>query len=399
MPHRTLIITVGQTPQVVTETVYALLKAPNPWIPNKILLATTRLAADLFASGSADRGLDPLVGAEGRLRLMYQELDLADSYVEPEVHPSCFPSGAYIDDVRSAPQVSAFANTLLRLVRVETADEQTEVHLSLAGGRKTMSYLAGQVMSIYGRSRDVLSHVLVEPAQFETQAAARFWWPGQKDPTPVVDREGQPTGRFLDTTTAHVLLHGVPFIRLRAYLPSDELFHGDIDYDSAVARANDALAIDRLVINLDSKTPSIRVGPYTQRLDPKMAALFAVIAHAKKNGVVLRSTGQADLRQLTFDKSVDQFINIWANILAGIRARELLISDPSAYEGKFNEELRVLKRDFNFKGDVGVPVSRLRQSFKDFPKFLADKVLSKRNLETGFPASGIEIIHPSGLVI
>ncbi|MBF4102237.1 hypothetical protein INT80_01850 [Gallibacterium anatis] len=40
------------------------------------------------------------------------------------------------------------------------------MHVSIAGGRKTMGFFAGYALSLYGRAQDSLSHVLVS-AEYE----------------------------------------------------------------------------------------------------------------------------------------------------------------------------------------------------------------------------------------
>jgi CRISPR-associated protein (TIGR02584 family) len=176
-----LIITVGETPQVVTETVYGLLTQPDPWVPDRIIIATTGRGADGFRQGvppSEDgrfAGRPPLTGAEGRLVALYNELGKADQHVEPEIAVAHMADGRRIGDIRSDAEVNAFADMLLELVAEATADDTGQLHLSLAGGRKTMSFIAGQVMALHGRAQDVMSHVLVEPIKLESLAS--FWWP------------------------------------------------------------------------------------------------------------------------------------------------------------------------------------------------------------------------------
>lgn len=49
----------------------------------------------------------------------------------------------------------------------EFASDDTAIHLSLAGGRKTMSYYAGQAMNLVARPQDRLSHVILSDKRFE----------------------------------------------------------------------------------------------------------------------------------------------------------------------------------------------------------------------------------------
>ena len=84
MPRRILLITAGETPQLVTETVYALLKRePQPWIPDEILIATTARGAEVFEHGREGKlPLPPLLSSKGRLKQLYADLRLPDAHVE-----------------------------------------------------------------------------------------------------------------------------------------------------------------------------------------------------------------------------------------------------------------------------------------------------------------------------
>ena len=42
-----------------------------------------------------------------------------------------------------------------------TLDDDTQLMVSIAGGRKTMGYYAGYALTLFGRHQDQLSHVLV----------------------------------------------------------------------------------------------------------------------------------------------------------------------------------------------------------------------------------------------
>jgi CRISPR-associated protein (TIGR02584 family) len=390
MTERVLIITVGETPQVVTETVHALISAPQPWFPERILLVTTGRGAELFTQGGGPRSLAVLIGAAGRLRAMYQDLGLDDHHVEPEFVPARRMSGAVVDDIRSEVEISAFADTLLKLVREVTADPVTQLHLSLAGGRKTMSYVAGAVMSIYGRADHVLSHVLVEPAAFE--GPGNFWWPGQPKAEPIVGREDGEK-KLLDPDDAKVLLHPVPFIRLRAYLSDEEIFRGGMSFQDAVERANEALAIDRLVLDLEKC--ELRVGRFSLRLEPVRMAALVMVAQASLSDRRISQKGSGDARRPTLGGSEEDFIAIWSSYLAVLRHGKLLADDPDGFDEAFRLERRSLRTE-SFANCLGVPISVVRRQIKDvFPKELAERVLS-RGFRTGFGRNEVTIIpHPA----
>ncbi len=59
---------------------------------------------------------------------------------------------------------AAVADFITEEVREITADPNASLHVSIAGGRKTMGFYVGYALSLFGRAQDRLSHVLVPPA-------------------------------------------------------------------------------------------------------------------------------------------------------------------------------------------------------------------------------------------
>ncbi len=272
MPRRILLITAGETPQLVTETVYALLKrTPQPWIPDEVLIATTASGAEVFERGREGKfPLPPLLGSKGRLKQLYFDLGLSDVHAEPELILTRARSGAICPDIRSESEVSAFAQVLLNRVRAITADDDTELHLSIAGGRKTMSFIAGQVMSLCGRPCDELSHCLVDPPELES---GNFWWPSN---------DGDVASR-----SARINLHAVPVIRLGAFVDLDDILpDGPANYEEAVARANAALAADSILADFNDRT--VLAGALRlQFTHAREFAAFVTILLATKQGAKL----------------------------------------------------------------------------------------------------------------
>lgn len=70
-------------------------------------------------------------------------------------------NGRELDDSRSLDDNQAIADFIIDEVRALTSDENTQLHASIAGGRKTMTFFLGYAMSLFGRTQDRLSHVLV----------------------------------------------------------------------------------------------------------------------------------------------------------------------------------------------------------------------------------------------
>ena len=77
-------------------------------------------------------------------------------------------------DIRSQQDNQTMADSITEMIRQFTAKPDTSLHLSIAGGRKTMGFYAGYALSLYGREQDRLSHVLVD-ADYESHP--QFYYP------------------------------------------------------------------------------------------------------------------------------------------------------------------------------------------------------------------------------
>lgn len=166
-PHqydrRILLVVIGKTPQIVTETLYKLTIDTRPaFIPTEIHLITTTEGAN-----SAKVSLLGVGEQQGRFRQFCCDYGF-DSirFTEDQIHIIEDGSGEFLSDAESTEHNRITADFITRVIQELAADEQCALHVSLAGGRKTMSYYAGYALSLYGRMQDRLSHVLVnEPFQ------------------------------------------------------------------------------------------------------------------------------------------------------------------------------------------------------------------------------------------
>lgn len=201
-----LLSVVGNTPQVVTETLFAIHAQGKPW-PEQIRIITTT------------------VGKQGALRLINEgvlsglchELGVpCPSFQEADILVVPNANGELVADARTADDHEALANFIVTQVRNLTDDTVAAnngrfIHASLAGGRKTMTFYLGYAMSLFGRPGDCLSHVLVS-ADFEN--LPDFFYPSR-----CADQVLTRDGRLLDPSQAVVELADIPFIRHRRNLP------------------------------------------------------------------------------------------------------------------------------------------------------------------------------------
>lgn len=155
-PRRILLAVTGLSPQVVTETLYVLAVQAKPaFVPTEIHLITTRQGAE-----------------HARLNLLSRQIGwfhrLRADYALPEIafHAKCIhvipdAAGGELDDIRTPADNARAADFVTERVRALTSDPDCTLHVSIAGGRKTMGYYLGYALSLFGRGQDRLSHVLV----------------------------------------------------------------------------------------------------------------------------------------------------------------------------------------------------------------------------------------------
>ncbi len=210
---RILLSLCGLSPQVVTETLYALVVAGEPaWIPDEVHVITTRSGRQLIE----ERLLHPLKGYFHKFCLDYKfvgkiKFSASMIHVIPGIDGE-------LDDIRTSDDNRRLADYIMAVVKECTADPKTTLHASLAGGRKTMSFYLGMAMQFFARREDLLSHVLVN-APFENHPDF-FYPPINTARLTVFDRQtGQPY--HIESTTARIELAYLPFIRLRNRLPKE----------------------------------------------------------------------------------------------------------------------------------------------------------------------------------
>ena len=204
-PQRTLLLAVtGMSPAVITETLYGIDRNGDEW-PKEIRVITTSVGKK-----KAHEGLI----TNQHLAKLCQELKKPLIPFTAE-HILVVPDakGDAVEDARSLEDHEALANFIMATVRDATADENTRIHASIAGGRKTMTFYLGYAMSLFGRHIDKLSHVLVTDGY---EQYPDFYYP-TRESLLLKNREGVVTD--VDAKDAQVTLADIPFIRQRSLIP------------------------------------------------------------------------------------------------------------------------------------------------------------------------------------
>jgi len=260
--RRILLAVSGLTPQIVTETLYALAADEfAPFVPTEVHLITS-------AEGARRAELSLLSDDLGWFHRLCADYHLPGVRFDRScIHTMRDAHGQPMNDIRTPADNRAAADFITAQVRSITADSGCALHASIAGGRKTMGFYLGYALSLFGRPQDRLSHVLVsEP--FES--SYDFFYP-----TPYSRVLQTRDGQLADTAMAQVTLAEIPFVRLRHGLPTN-LLAGVASFNDTVAAARAALAPAELM--LDLKRQRILAGGRNIALPPAELALLAVFA-------------------------------------------------------------------------------------------------------------------------
>ena len=262
--RRILICVTGLSPQIVTETLFALSVSQTPrWVPDEIRLITTQRGAD----NARLTLLSDNPGWFHRLCRDWQLPPIAFDASHIEVLQDAH--GKPLEDIRDDQDNQRAADGIADMVRRMTEDEHTEIHASIAGGRKTMGFFMGYAMSLWGRPQDRLSHVLVS-APFESRP--EFFYP---TPTPHVIPARAPGQDPLDASSAKVWLGDIPFVRLRKLLPAS-ITGQNSGFAQAVSAANRAL--DQVELEVDIAQSCVRVNQQSIALPPMQMGLLGLLA-------------------------------------------------------------------------------------------------------------------------
>ena len=222
MQHK-LIAVIGNTPQVMTETFWALRIQRHVPI-DEVFVMTTAMGKKTCQQRLLD---------EGRFAEMLSDYKIDSDTVKFDAdHIRVFKDaeGNFLDDIRTSDDNRLARDQLFRWIENWTQDAHVALHCSLAGGRKSMGYLLGAAIQFFGRPQDRLYHVLVTPPEIEMNRD--FFFP------PV--REAQiPTsnGQHISTADVRIELAELPYVSVR-----DISVFGDESYDRILQRTQEEVS-------------------------------------------------------------------------------------------------------------------------------------------------------------
>ncbi len=268
-PKRTLFAVVGMTPQIITESLYALAVKQQPaFIPTDIKIITTKLGAEQVR-------LNLLSESPGWFSRFCRDYGLSDiQFTEDDIQVLSYQDGTILEDIRELEDNKLMADAITEKIRELTSDEDRAVHVSIAGGRKTMGYYAGYALSLFGREQDRLSHVLVD-APYES--LHKFYYPTPYSKVIPIDPK-----RSVDTANATVTLAEIPFVSLRHGLPK-KLSEGKASFSNTVQVAKKVMGPVDIVF--DRVAGTLKCAEQSINLPPRDYAFYLWMATRKKNNL------------------------------------------------------------------------------------------------------------------
>jgi CRISPR-associated protein (TIGR02584 family) len=266
-PRRVLLAVAGLSPQIVTESYYGLAEPDAasgraPFVPTEVRLVTSAKGAERAELSLLSRGWFQRLLDDYGLPTVAFGTEHIDVVADAEGNP--------LVDIRTAVDNERIADHLTDTVRELTADPDCALHVSIAGGRKTMGYYAGYALSLFGRPQDRLSHVLVsEP--FES--SWDFFYP-----TPYSRVITLRDNELADTRHARVTLAEIPFVRL-----PEPLLSGRAGFVQTIAAAQRAQQAPELVVDLKGRR--IEAAGQLIAMQPAHLAFYAVFARRLLRGL------------------------------------------------------------------------------------------------------------------
>lgn len=280
-----LVAVVGISPQILTETLYALAKHQNnegestPWIPEEIHVITTTVGKKKLVQSLFNDGYFAKLCQDYYLGMI--------DFPKENIHIIKNDDGEFLDDIQTKEDNDWAADMITDLIGHLCQNPNTELHVSIAGGRKTMGFYMGYALSLFGRQQDRLSHVLVSPP-FENNPG--FFYPTREDDYSLTDKRGLPltdeNGEPANTKEAIVTLAEIPFVRMQKGLPNLN-FNDNWEYAQIVALTQAEISNFRVTINVPNYELHCKITDeesITITLSPQLTAIYASIAYFRKLG-------------------------------------------------------------------------------------------------------------------
>ena len=242
----------GLNPQVITETMWVLLR--DGYSIETINIITTDIGKRLF-----DKKITNVEGSLEDLWKMFSHKPIPlDKF---QFHIIKSKQNKDITDILTVDDHLAATKLIGEKVWCMTRESEPALHASIAGGRKTMGVILSTAMSLFARPQDCLSHVLVSP---DIEKDTGFLYPKTKD----------------ISGNSYIQLLNIPFPRLSPLIPNITLPNS---MEKLIEQLDERLSdVDMIV--LDIKNRQLIVRNKVVKLPPLLAAVYLLfIRDRQKN--------------------------------------------------------------------------------------------------------------------
>jgi CRISPR-associated protein Csx14 len=193
----------GETPQIITETIWALATSPLKIYPQEVVVITTLAGKKKI--------IDMLI-MPGMMKSLCRDYGIPEfRFDDACIHVPSDILGQPMYDIRTTTENVVMGDYIFQIVRGYCEQNDSRLHCSLAGGRKTMSFYLGSALQLFGRSQDRLYHVLVSE---EFESCLDFFYKPPHDKVLTI-QNADSTTKELNTSDAKIELTDLPFLRLR----------------------------------------------------------------------------------------------------------------------------------------------------------------------------------------
>jgi CRISPR-associated protein (TIGR02584 family) len=288
-----LLAITGASPQVVTETLYAL-HTEGKTFPEEMYIITTLGAKNMLCEGLFENG---------HLAALQTEYDMPPiKFDKSHIWLIENDQGEPVDDAKSIADQTFMADFITRKVFDLTQNNNLAIHASIAGGRKTMAFYLGYAMSLLGRPQDTLSHVFVND---EFEFVKDFYYPTKQSHL-ITGKYGK--GQ-LDTSQAVVTLAEIPFVRMRESVDAQLINSmGKMSFSQTVSTLN-ATHSKSLAITLTRKAKTLSITGVDIKLSPKELAFYYWLTQQKEGIKVDRHFDQNKQHAISFLSEFKQVAN------------------------------------------------------------------------------------------
>lgn len=213
-PPITLIATIGSSPAILTETLYALYKNREGPIKEIDIITTTH---GLERINTQLLNYDPQTGKNGGFYQFCECYGIPPHSIKlpDEADMLVYKEGKPLDDIKSTEDDRFVAETIQERVRYHCNQPNRQVIAVLAGGRKTMGTHLAAAMLLFANRNDRLVHILVDEPYDQIP---EFYFPEQvQQQISLKNRQGEVLKKY-EAQAAQINLIDIPFVKLRTYL-------------------------------------------------------------------------------------------------------------------------------------------------------------------------------------